>query len=239
MRQILTYISPTHDFNDEHKMAVKIQIDNSLSLGWQAKDILLVTNFDYEYNGVKSMVIPDDNYAEHFFPATKVYVITYLFEHGFIKKGMYWYHDFDCFQLTPFDKDEPDLETADMGLTNYGRMPRLCSASMFFKETAKDIFITLKEEIKKRKAGEEGEIMRLRLDEVYQKRIKLLNLTYALYKWNIWHSFCRASKPIRAVHFHLTQDKYDFFIRGNNKLGLLIIPNRLVEIFHKHGFNGN
>jgi len=239
MKQILTYISPDHDFNKEHRMAVKIQIDNSLSLGWKAKDILLVTNFYYEYNGVESIVIPDDNYASHFFPATKIYVIDYLFREERIHNELYWYHDFDCFQLNPFDENEPDLGMADMGLTKYGRMPRLCSASMFFKDTSGDIFRRLKNEIETKKTGEEGEIMALRLLDEYKDRIKLLNLTYAMQKWNIWHAYCRATKPIKAVHFHLTPDKYDFFVRANNRVKVEFIPDRLVAIFHKHGFNGN
>lgn len=243
MRQILTYLSPTHDFNDEHKMAVKIQIDNSLRLGWEPKNIWLVTNFDYEYNGVKSLVIPDDNYASHFFPATKIYVIDYLFREERIQanlhNNLYWYHDFDCFQLNPFDEGEPDLGTADIGVTNYGRVPRLCSASIFFKNTSGDLFRHMKEEIETKKKGEEREIMRLRTIDEYKGRLKILNLTYALQKWNLWHSYCRSAKPIKAVHFHLTPDKYDFFVRANNRVKLSIIPEGLVEIFHKHNFNGN
>jgi len=84
IQQILTYISPNKSFNEEHQKLVKIQIDNSLSLGWQIKDILLITNFDYEYKGVKSIIIGDENYCSHFFPSTKIYVIDYLFKNNFI-----------------------------------------------------------------------------------------------------------------------------------------------------------
>ena len=128
------------------------------------------------------------------------------------------------------------MGSADMGVTNYGRMPRLCSASIFFKDTAGDMFRRLKEEIETRKMGEEEGIMRLRLDDVYKERVKPLNLTYAFHKFNLWHCFCRADKPVRAVHFHLTPDKYDFFVNGNNSMGLNLIPHRLIKIFNKNGF---
>jgi len=233
MKQILTYISPDKQFNKEHQMAVKIQIDNSLSLGWKREDILLVTNFVYTYNGVMSIMVGDENYCQHFFPATKIYVIDTLFKAGLID-DLYWYHDFDCFQLNPFG--EIKLGDADMGLTQYGRMPRLCSSSIFFKPSAKDIFALLRKEIEERKIGEEEGTMRLRFEKVYQERIKLLDITYAFQKWNMWHCWNRAQKPIKAVHFHLTPDKYDFYINGNNEMHLLIIPERLVDIFHKHGF---
>jgi hypothetical protein len=241
MKQILTYIDPNNkDFNAEHKMAVKIQIDNSLSLGWKPGDIILATNFPYEYNGIKSIVIDDENYCTHNWPATKIYVIVYLFKVGLIRKGMYWYHDFDCFQLAPFAETEPELGLADLGLTNYGRMPRLCSASIFFKETARDIFEQLKKRVDEDRINEEVGIMRLinaNADNI-KDRIKLLNLTYALHRGNFHHCYARAIKPIKATHFHLTSDKYDFFVKGKNKVNLVIIPERLIKIFHQHGFTG-
>ena len=237
MKNLLTYISPDKDFNDEHKMAVKIQIDNSLDLGWRRDDILLVTNFEYEYNGVKSIVIGDENYCAYHWPATKIYVIVALFRMGLIENDLYWYHDFDCFQLNPFTDIETDMAGVDMGLTNYGRMPRLCSASMFFRNTAGDIFERIKEEVDRVKRDEETVIASLiNSDESLQKRVKLLNMTYAFQKWNLWHSYCRSDKPIKAVHFHLTPDKYDFFVRGNNRVNLKIIPDELRKIFNKYEF---
>jgi len=237
MKNLLTYISPDKDFNDEHKMAVKIQIDNSLDLGWRRDDILLVTNFEYEYNGVKSIVIGDENYCAYHWPATKIYVIVALFRMGLIENDLYWYHDFDCFQLNPFTDIETDMAGVDMGLTNYGRMPRLCSASMFFRNTAGDIFERIKEEVDRVKRDEETVIASLiNSDESLQKRVKLLNMTYAFQKWNLWHSYCRSDKPIKAVHFHLTPDKYDFFVRGNNRVNLKIIPDELRKIFNKYKF---
>lgn len=237
MKQLLTYISPDKDFNKEHKMLVKIQIDNSLSLGWKKEDILLATNFEYEYNGVESIVIGDENYCSYHWPATKIYVINEMFEMGLID-NLCWYHDFDCYQLNPFTDIE--LGEADMGLTNYGRMPRLCSASMFFKENAGYIFKQLRELIDRGKMGEEEGIMRLINSDIndLKERVKKLNITYAFHKFNFNHYYNRATKPIKAVHFHPTPDKYDFYINGNNVLNLTIIPERLIKIFNKHGYNG-
>lgn len=237
MKNLLTYISPDKEFNPEHKMAAKIQIDNSLSLGWKREDILLVTNFDYEYNGVKSIIVGDDNYCSFHVPSAKIYTIVSLFNSGLIEKDLYWYHDFDCFQFVPFEKDEPNLGIADMGLTNYGRMPRLCSASMFFKETAWDIFSQLKDEVDRTKKDEEMGIARLiHSNKKLKERVKLLNITYAFHKFNLSSCIKIVDKPIRAAHFHLTPDKYDFYVRGNNKLNMVLIPERLISIFNQHGF---
>lgn len=240
MKNLLTYISPDKDFNDEHKMAAKIQIDNSLDLGWGKEDILLATNFEYEYNGVKSTIIGDENYCAFHWPATKIYAITRLFRDGLIKKGLYWYHDFDCFQLAPFADIESDIGSAEMGLTNYGRMPRLCSASIFFKETAGDIFEQLKELIDKKRINEEEGVAKLINSDAsgLKERVKKLNITYAFHKFNLWHCYNRANKPIKAAHFHLTPDKYDFYVKGNNPMKMPLIPERLIKIFNHHGFTG-
>lgn len=235
MKQVLNYLNPNKKFDEESSRAIKIQIENSFRLGWKKEDILLVTNFNYKYLGVKSIIVGDENYYEPFKPANKIYALVALFNKG-LEKDLYWYHDLDCFQLNPLIK--PDLGEADIGVTQYGRMPRLCSASIFFKETAKDMFQHLKEEIAKRKMGEEEGLMRLKnIEPEYVNRIKLLNLSYALHKFNFWHVYCRAIKPIQATHFHLTPDKYDFYVRGNNRPNLKIIPKGLVEIFHKHEFD--
>lgn len=68
----MTYINPSKRFGTEEKITVKIHIDNSLDLGWKTEDILLVTNFNYEYSGVKSLVIPDDNYCSFAPTASKI-----------------------------------------------------------------------------------------------------------------------------------------------------------------------
>jgi hypothetical protein len=235
MKQVLTYLSLFKDFNDEHKMSVKIQIDNSLSLGWKKEDILLFTNFEYEYNGVKSIIIGDENYCQFFFPATKIYVIDYMFRNGLVEDDLYWYHDFDCFQLVSFD--EINLDNSEIGLTNYGRMPRLCSASIFFKKTSGDIFSELKKWVDQHKKDEETGFAKIINSNIeYQKRVKKINISYAFHLFNFRHCYIESDKPIKAVHFHLTSDKYDFFIKGKNKLNLVIIPDRLIKIFNEHNF---
>ena len=226
MKQVLTYISKD-GFNDEHKMAVKIQIDNSLRLGWKPEDIILATNFEYYYNGVNSIKMGDDNFCQYHWPGTKIYTIVSLFKQGLIDE-LCWYHDFDCFQLNPIDNP---IEGYDMGFTNYGRMPRLCSASMFFRPTAEDLFDRLKGIMDKKRMEEERALGRILCD-----RVKQLNTSYCFHKFNIQNCYKMAEKPIKAVHFHLTPDKYDFYVNGNNKLGKVLIPQELITIFNKNGF---
>jgi hypothetical protein len=241
MKNLLTYISPEHDFNTEHKMLVKIQIDNSLSLGWKPEDILLLTNFEYEYNGIRSIVIGDENYCMKPWTATKVFVINYALNNGLID-SLTWYHDFDYYQLNPFTEIEKDMEGCDLGLAQYGRMPRLCSASMFFRPEAVDFFKTVKKDVIDNEHNEEYSIMRIcGYDEVAKSyptkfNVRKIDITYTLHRHNFHHVYARAKKPIMATHFHPTPDKYDIFVRGKNVLGLRVIPDKLVEIFNEHGY---
>lgn len=233
MKQLLTYISPDKDFNEEHQKLVKIQIDNSLELGWKPSDIMLVTNFHYRYNGVKSRIIGDKNYCYHHWPATKIYVIDYLFMEGLID-DLFWYHDFDCYQLHPFTEDI--LGEADMGLAQYGRSLRLCSASIFFKETAVDIFSRWKDLVALTKIDEELGIMRLINNDTgnLKNRVKKINTTYAFHKFNLLKVYEATDKPIKVAHFHFTPDKVEFYMKGKNELNRPLLPERLIEIFDRY-----
>jgi hypothetical protein len=236
MKNVMTYVNPDKRFDEEHEVLARIQVDNCLSLGWRAEDIVMATNFDFEYRGVESVRVGDGCYCRSHWPATKIYVLVELFERGLMGDGLHWYHDFDCYQLVPFSVGLPDMGRADLGLTNYGRMPRLCSASMFFTGFAQDIFDRLKFEIYKSRTNEERVIARMVSDPALEGGIKLLNITYAFHRFNIRSCYPLADKPIRAAHFHLTPDKYEFFVEGKNKLGIKLIPDRLIDIFTRHGW---
>ena len=238
MKQVMAYLSPDHRFNGEHEMLARIQIDNSLSLGWSRDDLLMVTNFAYEHDGVQAMLVGDENYCERCWPATKVYVLDYLFRAGLITEGLWWYHDFDCYQLHPFDED-PLAPVADIGMTNYGRVPRLCSASVFFKPTAADIFAALRAEVDRSRLNEEECMARLLATRPdIAARFELLNVTYAMNRANIRPNYAAATKPLKAAHFHLSPDKWRQFVLGQTVLGFPLVPDRLRAIFEANNWTG-
>src|SRR5947207_2889604 len=104
MKNLLIYInSIDKKLSSEHEVLTKIQVDNRLELVWTLKDILLVTNFDYEYRGVKSIIV-DDYAVFDQNRSTKIPAINQLFRDGIIEDGeIYWFHDHDAFQLVPFE----------------------------------------------------------------------------------------------------------------------------------------
>ena len=45
MKNIIVFIGPEKYFYGDYGTLAKIQIDNSIDLGWETKDIIFVTNF--------------------------------------------------------------------------------------------------------------------------------------------------------------------------------------------------
>lgn len=227
MKNLLIYINPRKDFDEEGKVAIKIQIDNSLDLGWKKEDILLVTNFQYEYKGVKSLVIPNDNYCTFSPTASKINAIVYMFENKLIKKGeIYWFHDLDAYQLQKIAKSELEFDNiTDILLSDFGRLPRWTTESFFFKNSSEDIFNWVKDTMYKYSVMEEEAISILtghdtpidhdnkiwikgytshEMPEIenLHKRIKKLNISYNFHSFNVRSNYAAAIKPIKVAHFH-------------------------------------
>lgn len=268
MKNLMTYVNPSKSFGEEEKVTVKIQIDNSLDLGWRTEDIILATNFPYEHNGIKAIEVSGDHYRSFFPQASKISTIIDLIEKGIIKPDeLYWFHDFDVFQNEVITETELELDGIDIALCDKGRMPRWATGSMFFRESAKDIFGFIKEVSDKYKLNEEPAFNAITSNNILwatdeersigerfvpanipdteniNERIKKLNISYNFAGWNIRSCYKMAVKPIRVVHFHPLDDDaiyggmnaLDFFMHGKNKIGVQLVPERLVKIFNKHG----
>ena len=146
MINLMVFLNPAKKFVGDYETLVKLQIDNSIKLGWEEEDILLATNFDYEYRGVKATVVDDSCYYATRPRGTKLMVICYLLEKGMIK-DLCWIHDPDALQLQPFKEGELDLEGKDAGFVfspNGDYQFSWNSGSFFFKPEFKDIFDEMK-----------------------------------------------------------------------------------------------
>ena len=90
MKNLFIYVNP-NGFDEESGKLTKIQIDNSLELGWPIEDILLVTNFPYEHNGVNAYVVDiERSYCPFVATASKIKTVDYLFDIDFIGDDIYW-----------------------------------------------------------------------------------------------------------------------------------------------------
>lgn len=270
MKNLLKYISPQKEFGDEEKITAKIQVDNSLDLGWKREDLMIVTNFPWEHNGVRAIVVGDESYCSYWPQVTKINVILELFEKGYIKKDeVYWFHDFDVFQNYPITEQELELDNFDIGLCDKGRMPRWATGSVFFKYGSRDIFRWIKEVAYKYQANEEVALNAITSNnllwateprpedvvgnhvvpfnmpgtENINDRIKKINITYNFAGWNIRSCYKLAGGQFKMVHFHPFDTilypgnlpVLDFFMHAKNKMGLQLMPDRLIKIFNLYG----
>ena len=263
MKNLLIYIHPRKSFDKETDLFAKIQIDNSLNLGWKKEDILIVTNFPYEYNGVKALIVDDDNYCAHCPTATKINVIAEFFKHGVIdKEELYWAHDFDAHQSIVITETELDLDNGTIGVTDYGRMPKWNMGSIFFRGNSQDIFGWIKNIMYEHESTDERALWALTGNDTVSirgnlikaltpidipgieninDRVKKMNISYNFLMFNVRSCYPIAIKPIRVGHFHLYRnrqlgfDPIDFYIRGKNKVGKVLMSERLINIFKDHG----
>lgn len=259
MKNLLIYIGPgknfsNSDWGNETDTLVKIQIDNSLALGWKKEDIVLVTNFPYSYNGVEAKVIGDENYCP-FSSGTpsKINAIVSMFKQGMIEDDVYWLHDFDAFQLEPLG--ELDLIPGGIALTDYGithiskgRNGRWSTGVIFFDKGSRDVFEWIQTAVYKYTANEEVSLLALTRHNKHGicDRVKKLNIThnFATRRRDVMAQLDITDLPIKVIHFHpfdkrnlyyLKKSNMEVCVYGDNPTGKPLVTERLISIFKHHG----
>jgi hypothetical protein len=214
VKNLLIFVDPIHDFNKEHKILAKTQIDWSLNF-WKPEDIILVTNFSYEHRGVKAIQVEDDCYYPLFNRATKIPVINRLFEKGMIDDE-FWFHDFDVFQLEPMES-KSDFAIVFYGKNSKGSPENKWNAgSFFFNKNAKDIFKQIETTMRLADIDEENALT-LMIDEGF-RNFEELDYGYCVHVYNT-----DVENP-KALHFHPHK-------KHHKKLFEKLIPPKLNEYF--------
>lgn len=253
MKNLLIYINPNKKFGSESRILVKVHIDNHDALGLPKDDFLLVTNFAYEYNGIKSLVVPDSLYCKFSPLSTNTFALAHLFEKGLIAQDIYWVHDFDAYQNNLIADSE--LDFPDAGFTDYGRSLEWNLGSFFFRESAADIFTTLTN-TGYQKTMFDGMTLQYMLDNNIvnlKERIKRMNITYNFGMRRIQLCYEMATKPIRVLHFHPKNDLLEvspddmygkdrkildnlpIAMYGKNRLKMPLMSDSLIQVFQHHG----
>lgn len=228
MKNLYTFLSPEKKLDHNHQKMIEVQIENSLNY-WKLEDIILAANFPFEYKGVKAIEIPssliNSQYPKN--PRavinSKINIIIYLLENKLLTEQA-WYHDFDAFQITPFDvKLDKDMGVVCYGfypptmfqywgkddgalgktfkLTPQGYPQRINFGNIFFKPESLDIFKTLLEKMDSENLYEEDAMTLLLENPEIEKRVQIMNQTY-----NIGIRYTRsnikiADKPLKVFHF--------------------------------------
>lgn len=229
MKNLMTYIHPSHEFTENYVRLVKVQIDNSLYTGWKAKDILLITNFEYSYRNINAIVVPDELFCNHRKKASKINVICYMLDHHMID-DVCWFHDFDAYQVNSFPKEI--LCGYDAAFTDYGFNTMWNTGSFFFTLNAKDIFELIRKKMYVKLVNEEIalKILTDRNVENINSRYLKLNNTFNLGRMR--HNeltYGKADKPIKVFHFHPRMTDLYQEVKP-------LLPRHLIEIIKNHGY---
>jgi len=251
MKNILIYISPNGSFDNprpdlinDASISVKVQIENSLELGWAKEDIWLFTNFEFEYAGIKARVLDNIDFFDRKPQASKINALIKLFDDGIIKKGeLYWFHDLDAFQICTIPELEIDLGEFDMALSDYGLHSRWSTGVIYFGESSRDLFCKIRDVTYRKNIDEERALTFLtKADKGINKRVKKINKSYNFVPRSLEKMYAVSDKPIKVIHFHPLgevsprEKQRSFYVfNGENSLNIRFIPDRLLKIFKFHG----
>lgn len=202
MRNLLIFVNPNKSFDDGYNsiQMAEAQIDNCLRF---TDDIMLVTNFSYEYRGVKALEVPDDLFCKVDRKASKINTIIYLLENNLLP-GLTWFHDLDAFQNNPIDFELKK----DVGFTTYGYKRKWNTGSIFFRPEALDVFRWIRDciyfvkDAYGLKSGEEPALLLL-TDLNYNdinSRYETLDNTYNVGVRATDRVIEMSEKPIKVVH---------------------------------------
>lgn len=246
MKNLLIYTGPEKKFSKEDSILAKIQIDNSLDLGWKKENLLLVTDFPFEYNGIKSVVIPDGLYYDFDKMANKSIVLVYLVSNGLLEpKTLYWCHDFDAYENFRIEESELGITNLDLGLTHYFYKPEWQFGSVFVRDKSKDILELLDKTIRQKphssRNNEKTLTKLIKNNAIDSKRYKRLNVTYNITKRYIDTVYEEALKPLKVLHFRpsdkdalMPYTALEMFMYGKNDLKMPLMNERLIKIFKYH-----
>lgn len=250
MKQLLIYTGPNKKFDYETSILVKIQIDNCLDLGWKKDDLLIATDFPYSYQGINSLVVPDNLYYKFDMTSNKILAISYLIaQQALPSNELIWYHDFDVYQVEKIKQEEIELGDQDIGIVPYGYKPEWNLGSIFFNSQALDIFELIHDNIlHKRKSDnrcDEKALKRLIVQgKIRSSRYKEFNVAYNFTKRCIQTNYKAATKPIKVIHFHpwdydemMPDTALNIFMYGKNRIKTPLMSKRLIKIFYNHGIN--
>jgi hypothetical protein len=216
MKNLLTvnFIEKFGKCNKEELIKMlQLQIENSLNLLWKIEDIVVLTNFDFEFMGIKAMNIGLNDFC---ITGSKMFGVLWYFETQKINETI-WSHDCDCLQNVYFDekdlaygetyfsKKDPNIlnwERYDVGACYYSRQ-KFNGGSIFWKPTSIDIIKSVVDTLKLKNAKKEEPILNkfLRSKE-YENRVAVLNSSLNLGCSGFCPRYERSMKPIKVHHFH-------------------------------------
>lgn len=207
---------------------LKAQIENHIELGWQPKSIILLTNFDFEFMGVKAVRTELNDFC---LTGSKLFALRWLFENNKVE-DVVWAHDIDAWANIWFDCPEYG---GDVGACCYSN-PKFNGGSIFWKPNSKDIVNKVVEVLTEEKAkSEEPTLNKIFKSDEYKDRITILNSTFNVGCSGFFERFTRAEKPIRVCHFHPQNSiAWEIHNLDRDSLGEIAVTVRLERLLRRY-----
>jgi hypothetical protein len=208
---------------------IQAQIDNSIELGWDVGDIWLVTNFDYEFRGVKA--INAQSITEKCLTGSKIFGMKFLFENGYLENHVVWSHDFDAWQNYPFNF--PPFK--DVGIVCYSNT-KYNGGSIFWRESGGDIIQKIVQSIEEGdEKKEEPTLNRVLKSSEFKERVTVVNNTFNVGCSGYVVRYNKSEKPIRVCHFHPSNGTaWETHALDRNGLDVKGISDRLEKIIRQY-----
>lgn len=207
--------------NGDIKQLLKCQIDNSINFGWNIEDIIIGTNFEFEYRGVKSHILNDICTYNIF--NNKWYGMLELMKKGILVED-FWYHDVDNWQI---NKIEFPNYNGEVAACTYIRTPEWNTGSVFVKKSSMHVLEYIVESMKLNVLdyfGDEHWIAFLRHNTEVSEYLDTVNTEYCVGYTFLEDRLNTSNKPVKVIAFKPFSKSHDAFSDKN------LIPNSLENI---------
>jgi len=213
---------------EKFETLLKAQIDNVIEVGWKQENIILLTNFHFEFMGVKAQIIPLNEFC---LSGSKMWSVKWLFDNTRVTETIYA-GDLDCWQNCWFD--EPEFKT-DVGACQYSN-PKWNGGNIFWKPESRDIVNKIVGILTEAKPKSEEPTLNLVFkSEEYKDRITCLNSTYNVGCSGFFERFTRSDKPIKICHFHPPNNvAWEIHALDRDGLGAIAVTVRLERLLRKY-----
>lgn len=191
----------------------KAQIDNSLELHWNPKDIIVLSNVEFEFKGIRAY---KEELNDFCFSGSKMFGILWCFKYLGIKETV-WARDLDLWQNVYFDEEELkygdvhfskkdpniiDWDKYDAGASTYSRY-KINGGGIFWKPSASDIIERIVNDLQANKANrEEPTIDKHFKSDEYKDRVAILSSSFNVGCSGFVPRYERGIKPPRACHIN-------------------------------------
>jgi len=170
---------------------LKLQIENSLNIGWDVNNIILLSNFDFEFMEVKAIKVVLNDFC---LTGSKIFGTKFVFDNKLA--DIIYAADLDCFQDIWFNCPE----FKDVGVTQYSR-PKINGGVIFWKNSAIDIIGQIVNALVSNKEKREEPTLN-KILKLYEDRVTVLESGFNLGCSGYILRFMRSEKPVKSYHFH-------------------------------------